>query len=303
MRKLLFILLILFSVSLFAKKVIILKSKNITAYDALVTGFSIKTKAQVEVLSLRDKTLTTGKILKKIKSDADLVFAIGDKALKIALKQKKKPVIFAMVLNYRKYDIDTDNVTGIKIKLSAKTQIGTMSSIFRAENIGIVSSSSGIENLIKKNQKIASLFGIKLKSISVEDGNLLSALGKHKEDVDVIWMLPDKAILNLKGYSILSKFALQYKKPLYVLSKGLVEKGGLLSLSPNYLLVGKQASRFANKVLFSNVPIKYIPISDPDSFTLTLNYTVLQRLGLLEELAPKVLSFAASKGFMVEVVK
>ena len=296
------IIVMLLSFNLFAEKVLILKSKNISTYDALVTGFSIKTKAEIEVITLK-KSTDPNKILKKIKSDSDLVFAIGDKALKIALKQKSKPVIFAMVLNYKKYNIDINKVTGIKIKLSAKTQIGAIFSMFKAESIGIVSSSPAIDNLIEKYKKIASLFGITLKTISVEDGNLLSALGKHKEDIDAIWMLPDKSVLNLKGYNILSKFALQYKKPLYVLSKGLVEKGGLLSLSPNYLLVGKQAARISNKILFNNVPVKYIPISDPDSFTLTLNYTILQRLEMLKEIAPKILSFAASKEFMIEVVK
>ncbi len=302
MKITLILITILMSFSLFAKKVLIIKSKNISTYDALVTGFSIKTKAKIKVISLK-KNSDLKKILNEIKSNFDMVFAIGDKALKLALKQKDKPVIFAMVLNYRKYNIDITKVTGIKIKLSAKTQIGAISSMFKAETIGIISSSSAIENLIAKHRKIASLFGIKLKTISIEDGDLLSALGKHKEDIDALWMLPDKSILNLKGYNILSKFALQYKKPLYVLSKGLVKKGGLLSLSPNYLLVGKQASRIANKVLFNNVPIKYIPISDPDSFTLTLNYTILQRLNMLKEIAPKVLSFAASKEFMIEVVK
>jgi len=302
MKLVLFLITFLITANLFAKRVLILKSKDISTYDALVTGFSIKTKAKVEVLLL-SKKLSATDVLKKIKSDADLVFAIGDKALKVALKQTEKPVVFAMVLNYRKYSIDINKVTGIKIKLSAKTQIGAISSIFKAETIGVVSSSPAIDNLIKKHEKIASLFGIKLKVISVEDNNLLAALGKHKNEIDALWMLPDKSILNLKGYNILSKFALQYKKPLYVLSKGLVEKGGLLSLSPNYLLVGKQASRVANKVLFSNVPIKYIPISDPDSFTLTLNYTILQRLEMLKEIAPKILSFAASKEFMIEVVK
>jgi ABC-type uncharacterized transport system substrate-binding protein len=294
MRITLILITILISFSLFAEKVLIIKSKNISTYDALVTGFSIKTKAKIEVISLK-KNSNTKKILNKIKSDSDLVFAIGDKALKLALKQNKVPIIFAMVLNYRRYNLDINKVTGIKIKLSAKTQIGAIASMFKAETIGIVSSSPAIDNLIEKHKKIASLFGIKLKTIAVEYGNLLSALGKHKDDIDALWMLPDKSILNLKGYNILSKFALQYKKPLYVLSKGLVEKGGLLSLSPNYLLVGKQAARIANKVLFNNVPIKYIPISDPDSFTLTLNYTILQRLNMLKEIAPKILSFAASK--------
>ena len=296
------IITLLFSFSLLGQKVLILKSKNISTYDSLVTGFSIKTKADIEVITLK-KSMDPKKVLKKIKSDADLVFAIGDKALKIALKQKSKTVVFAMVLNYKKYSIDINKVTGIKIKLSAKTQLGAISSMFKAENIGIVSSSPAIDNLIEKYRKIASLFGIKLITISVEDGNLLSALGKHKEDIDAIWMLPDKSILNLKGYNILSKFALQYKKPLYVLSKGLVEKGGLLSLSPNYLLVGKQAARIANKILFNSVPVKYIPISDPDSFTLTLNYTILERLEMLKDIAPKILAFAASKEFMIEVVK
>lgn len=302
MKTTLILTIVLMSFSLFAKKVLIIKSKNISTYDALVTGFSIKTKAEVKVISLK-KGSDSKKILNEIKSNFDLVFAIGDRALKLALKQKDKPIVFAMVLNYRKYNIDINRVTGIKIKLSAKTQIGAISSIFKAETIGIVSSSPAIDNLIAKHKKIASLFGIKLKTIAVEDGNLLSSLGEHKEDIDALWMLPDKSILNLRGYNILSKFAVQYKKPLYVLSKGLVKKGGLLSLSPNYLLVGKQASRISNKVLFNSVPIKYIPISDPDSFTLTLNYTILQRLDMLKEIAPKVLSFAASKEFMIEVVK
>jgi ABC-type uncharacterized transport system substrate-binding protein len=160
-----------------------------------------------------------------------------------------------------------------------------------------------MNKVIEENKKIASLFGIKLKIIEVEDNDILAALARNKEGIDALWMLPDKSVLNLKGYSILSQFATQNRKPLYVLSKGLVEKGGLLSLSPNYLLVGEQASRIANKVLFSNVPIKYVPISDPDSFTLTLNYTVLKKLDMLNEIAPKVLSFAASKGFMIDVVK
>lgn len=297
--------LLLSAFPLLGKRVLILKSNNFSAYSTILTGFSIESKAEVKVVSMDNPTFNKDKMLKHIKSDYDLVFAIGDKALALSIKQNSKPVIFSMVLNPQKHKLDPSRVTGIQMELSPRAKIGSIAALLSpAKNIGIISSSSITDRLIKSNQSTASLFDLKLISMKIKDPrNIIASLEKDADKIDAIWMMPDRAILNPRNFNQLSKFAIKHQKPLYVLSPILVEKGGLYTISPNYQIVGQQAARIANKVIFSNIPMKYIPISEPDSFELTLNYSVAQEIQLTERIAIRALKYAASKSFAIKVVK
>jgi len=305
MRYILGLMLLLFVLPVFGESILVLKSKNLTTYDTLITGFSLESKAQTEVVSIDDSSYSKDTVLQKIKSTYDVVFAIGDTALSVAIEQKDKPVIFAMVLNYEKYPLDSNNVTGVKMNLSVKTQLGVIAALFsNVKNIGVITSGEDTDEQIKSHQQIASLFGVNLLPIKIENQeNLAKNLESNGTKADIIWMLPDKVILNPQGFNTLSKYVAQSKKPLYVLSSGLVEKGGLFSLSPDYLLIGKQVARITNKIIYSKVPIKFVPISDPDSFNLTLNYSIAKQIDVLTTLSPKLLEFAATKGFTINVVK
>ncbi|MBN2694794.1 hypothetical protein JXR93_09040 [bacterium] len=303
-------LLILFSILLgtvyiFGDSVLILKSKSLSTYDSLVIGFSIDNKSKTTVISLDDIGVSDDSVLERIKNEFSLVFAIGDQALKVASSQKEKPVIFSMVLNPDRYAIDPTQITGIRMNLSIKTQLGVISALFSPiKNIGVVSSGDDTESQIKESQQIATLFGLNLVPIKVDNpSNLLKALEESSSKVEIIWMFPDRTILNPQGFNTLNQFVVQNKKPLYVLSSGLVEKGGLFSLSPDYLSVGKQAARISEKIIYSKVPVKFIPISDPDIFHLTFNYSVAKKINIINEFAVKLLNFAASKGFTINAVK
>ncbi len=301
MKNIAIILSFLIVIPLWGQKVLILKSKNLAIYDKVVTGFLINAKVEADIVSLDSEKPED--VLTKI-NNYSLVFAIGNKALNTAVKQKSKPVIFSMVLNHKKFNVDKEKITGIKMKLSAKTQLGVISSLFSGNRVGIVQSNLKTEEEIDSYQQIASIFSLELVRIKVDSSNSLAkSLEKNKNKIDVLWMLPDKAILNPKSYNVLTKFAIQNNKPLYVLSGGLVGKGGLISLTPDYVSVGKQAALISNKVLTGNVPLKFIPITDPDSYTLVVNYSVANRIKILKKLAPKLLKFSATKGFPINAVE
>lgn len=220
MRYILVLILLLVVLPIFGESILVLKSKNLTTYDTLITGFSLESKAQTEVVSMDDSSYSKDVILEKIKSTYDIVFAIGDTALSVAVEQKDKPVIFAMVLNYEKYPLDSNNVTGVKMNLSVKTQLGVIAALFsNVKNIGVVTSGEDTDEQIKSHQQIASLFGVNLLPIKIENQeNLAKNLESNGTKADIIWMLPDKVILNPQGFNTLSKYVAQSKKPLYVLS-------------------------------------------------------------------------------------
>ena len=62
---------------------------------------------------IKNSHFLNNEFYKKI-NNYSLVFAIGNKALNIAVKQSVKPVIFSMVLNHKKFNVDkekSDNIT------------------------------------------------------------------------------------------------------------------------------------------------------------------------------------------------
>ena len=301
MKKIAVLLSFLIVFPLFGEKVLILKSKNLTIYDIVVTGFLIDGKIKADVISLDTEKAEV--VLNKMK-DYSLIFAIGNKALNLAVKQNEKPIIFSMVLNHKKFNVDKERITGIKMEFSAKKQLGVISSLFEGKRIGIVQSLLSVDAEIDNYKQIASIFSLKLVKIKVNKStNLEEALNKNRNKIDILWMLADKAVLNPTSYNTLTRFSILNNKPLYALSGGLVEKGALFSLTPDYVSIGKQAASISNRVLIDRVPLKFIPIVAPDSYTFVLNYSVAKRIGFLEMLSKKIIKLAATKNFPIKVVE
>ena len=101
-----------------------------------------------------------------------------------------------------------------------------------------------------------------------------------KDKIDVLWMLPDPSVINDNNFLYLAEKTIEDKLPFIVYSENFVKAGGLFSISPNYSTVGSQLAIMVQKVLEDSLSPKDIPISPIIGTYLTVNRTVLRKVGL-----------------------
>ena len=105
-----------------AEKVAILKSANIAAYNQAIDAFKKNMpmrQSLVHEYNLEGEMEAGADIAQDIlDSNVDLVLAVGLKATLVAkLEIREIPVIFCMVLNPKKFDLDAPNMRGVGLSV------------------------------------------------------------------------------------------------------------------------------------------------------------------------------------------
>ncbi|MGA1844882.1 MAG: ABC transporter substrate-binding protein [bacterium] len=206
---------------------------------------------------------------------------------RVAKAYTKTPIVFNKVLDpigYRiieSWDSKQKNLTGVSIAIPTSLQIELMHKVFGAGNIGLIYSPTDKGSMELKEEMEAILEKKGMELIPFEFTKNFTSLSAYVDRiagrVSCIYLPTDRDVV---GY-IERIFSTVNRRqvPTCMTSTSVLERGGTLCLSVDYVEVGKMAGKLAAKIL-KGIPPADLPVMRPTEAETRLyaNSYVLKKL-------------------------
>jgi putative ABC transport system substrate-binding protein len=267
-----------------ATEIAILKSSSIGAYDQAIEGFK-STAPSGTIYAEYDLQgdLDQGrKLAKKIRaSEASLVVAVGLKAaLAAKLEIVDVPIVYMMILDPSKHNLNSPNMTGTLLEIPAERQFKILRAFLpNLRRLGILSNSSYTAKL-KDTAAQAAANSFQLQEFPVySEKDVPHQLRSLLAGVDALWLVPDSTVLTNESIGFILESSLAKRVPVIGFSPEFTRLGALLSLSVSYGEVGRETGVLAKRILDGDrkLPAKPIPI---ERLKITVNLKTARFLGV-----------------------
>ncbi len=260
-----------------AYNIVILTSKNAAPYSSFVKEFkNVLPDSTIKVINVEENIGKSDALDGKIADDkTDLIVALGSRAAWVAKNRQDVPVMFSMLSNPKKYEIDSR--TGIKIRFSTHQKMQVFREILPGvRRIGVLYGEDS-ESTINEVKEIANEVGIEIIAEKVEDArDVALAVDDLLKKVDALWLRTDKVITGnarlLKQVILLR--ALRKKIPIIGENKWTVQNGALFSLFASYQSLGAQAGELAGRLIEEGE----FGFQHPSTVNVLMNSHVAERL-------------------------
>ena len=260
--------------------VIVIRSQPIEAYGEAIKGFEVGCKRNnISVTAIYDMKgdMDEGKsVIKNIKENKpcpDLILAVGVLAATLVKEQFTDiPVIFCMVINYGRFNLEGANMTGISSEASIGDQFGVLKTLLGSgKKVGVVYDPNETGSIISEAVFIAGKYGFDLVKSEVTSGDEIpSALKNMVDKINALWIVPDSTVVTKGALEMILKAALKHRLPVFCTSSAIVKAGALVSISPDYKQTGIQAAQLAQELL-NNPTVRSLGVKQPDKLKVTLN--------------------------------
>jgi putative tryptophan/tyrosine transport system substrate-binding protein len=285
--------------------VLILKSSDLSAYTAVVAGFTAEARVNAQEITLPEGSEAAQNAVKQASAiNASMVLAIGPGAANAAKRAfPDVPIVFCMVPYYERYALEGPNVTGIALTNEISTELATLKAVApKVKRVGILNDPRFSAKLIKDATEAASSAGMSIISLEVDKpGKVDRVLETAARRVDALLMIADKTVGNAAVVKRLISFSSEAGVPMLGLSPSQVKEGALLSLSPSYIGIGQQAGRLTNRILFEKVDPGALAVAPPEILELSVNLSTAKKLGGGSDVAWDLFRYASDKGFPIKV--
>lgn len=278
-----------------AHEIAILKSSDIAVFNQAIAGIQeeVGSTATLTVYDLEGDAASGKKIAQKIRaSDAAVVIAVGLKAAVAAKAERlQAPVIYCMVLDPEKHDLQGANFTGISLRIPIERQFSTIRALIpKLKRLGVVYDPQKTLPLIEEARRVAKRLGIDLIERPVQaEKEMPTAVRAFLPTVEGLWLVPDSTVLTEDSMRFVLGTALDHNVPVIGFSTEFVRNGALAGLSINPEDIGRQAGVMAKKLLIS--PDRTMPSAvSPDRVRLSVNLKTAKYLGIV--LSPDVMGRA-----------
>src|SRR5207249_221097 len=217
------------------RPIAIVKSKVNENYNRFVAGLAVESKLRYVEYTLDAGEDEARKLYAKIKADAPpLVVAIGTLAARLARELLAEiPVVFAMVPNHEKYNLQAENVTGIALAIPLRQQFATLKILApNTKNVGVMYNPRHTKALVDAAVEVAKAQGLTIVPAKIDSPDEVpDASRAFLGTIDALWMVPDQSTMNTESFKHLLKFTFKNKVPFFSVAHKLVENGALVSLS------------------------------------------------------------------------
>lgn len=302
------------------ERIVVMKTNgNVAPYDLPATIFAealTEEGYEVEVFDLRGKLSRGRQFVRKLQADPPvLMFVSGNKAAVAAAEGFSDiPVIFSMVLNWRRLELQKKhNFVGISLEVPPLSQFTQLKLIAPdISRIGMMYSVETLPEILEQARRDAEAIGLEMvsKELQLTEGaesiwNALREVSPTKSvnalwrtlreaisikqistlwqalepEIDVLWMLPDPVVYDEENFRYLTRKSKEGKKLFLAYSENFVRSGALLSISPDYEGIGYQALDLAERIL-AGEPYEEMGIVSPISTVLVLNRKTAEQIGL-----------------------
>jgi putative ABC transport system substrate-binding protein len=213
-----------------------------------------------------------------------LIFAIGANAAQLAYERARDvPIVYSMVLNPSKHDLNRTNICGISLDVSPKEQLGFFTKLKpTVKRVGTIYNPSASDNVIDEAETFAHVAGFELvrKRAQTIKETLVAIKELESEPLDAFLMILDPVIANDASFKVLLNFSLKKRIALIVPAEPFVKAGALLSVGADYTKIGDQAWDIARRILQGELKPSEVGIRRPDAMIVAVNSTIARTLGL-----------------------
>lgn len=269
--------------------VLIIQSQQITAYNEMIKGFEDGCKGKnisIQAIYDLEGDIEVGKrIIENIKDNKPtpkVILAVGVLAATLVKEQfPQVPIIFCMVINYERFNLQGTNITGISSEASLKDQFTILKELMGPhKNIGVIYDPVKTGKTISEAANLEKIFQFNLIKTEVSsEKEVESALKNIVNKIDALWMIPDSTVITKNTIRLISNISVERRLPVFCTSEAIVKAGALLSILPNYTYTGFQASQLAQTLLNSPTTTS-LGIRMPDKLKLTLNTRTAKLIGI-----------------------
>lgn len=266
-------------------EIVILKSSEIAAYDDAVKGFkaTAPSGAIYREYDMRGDLAYGKEITRKIRgSGASLIVAVG---LKAALAAKQEigdvPIVFMMILDPQKHQLNGSNMTGTLLEIPLDRQLKLLRSFLPTKHkLGILYDPSKTSSRIKDAEPHAAANEFQLQGFPVtSEKEVPTQLRALLATDEALWLMPDSTVLTDESIRFILESALAQHVPVIGFSPEFTRLGALLSLSVNYGEVGRETGVLAKRILDGEriLPLRPIPV---ERMKITVNLNTARFLGI-----------------------
>ena len=279
-----FILLLAFAGAAAAKtvRVVVLRSKDLPAYNEAVEGFRKTLSARspgatVETMTLPDDFGASETLVENIfRTSPDLVLAVGGPAAQRAReKERSAPVVFCMAL------ASENNLPygGVVLDIPIADYVAQ---IHRAlpdvKTVGFIYNPEGSPALIREVRALEGKGGLSIYPAS-SPAEVDRAMLTFKQKADCLFLWPDPVIFPINSISLFLKDAYEKGVPVVGVSPSFVKAGAVAAFFPDYGNNGELAAHLSMKAL-AGQPIDKLPVQTPSKIKASFNLPIARRLNI-----------------------
>ena len=213
----------------------------------------------------------------------DLFIAVGPEALSFVsteIQNSKIKILFTMVLNPEEIVKNSDELSGIPLKIPIRTQIQEIKRLLPClKRPGLLYDPLYNSLFFKEageNGVSASLNIIPLEVSSKKD--IPQVLQKYWSKIDSLWIIPDRTVVSESIIQYIIKEAVLNKIPVIGYNRFFYESGAALAFVFDYKKIGRETAKLALKSIAEKRSLK----EDPEFKTLT-NSRIIQKLNIKKE--------------------
>ncbi|MFZ5775909.1 MAG: ABC transporter substrate-binding protein [Thermodesulfobacteriota bacterium] len=268
--------------------VVVLLSDSEEAYRQPLESFRQEVDSEVREFNLQGDIAKDPSLRERLLDQKpSLILALGAKAAyaaKLWTKERQEiPVLFAMVLNWQRYDLlsGSANMCGIAAEMAPGTQFVNMT-IFspKVRRIGLIHG-PGSRQLVEQARKAAALLGLELVVDSIErSGDFARAFKQIAPSVDAFWVINDPVLYTVENMDWLEERCMREKLLCVGQSPNITKLGLALSVNPDNRNIGAQAGAVARNILLHGQRPAEIGVMDPLDTQVSINLGVAERIGL-----------------------
>ena len=266
----------------------VLLSDTEEAYLRPVASFSEEIGMPVQIFNLKGQIDNAPRQMARIFSIRPaLILALGAKAAYTAkvwtTDHPEIPVIFALVLNWRRYELDDqDNIAGIATEVAPGTHFLNLTLTSPdVKRIGVIYSRVHSSETLRQARQEAAKLGLTLVEIPISRPmEFRQAYKQMSEAIDGFWMLADPVVYTLANVNWLEERCTRDRLVCIGQSRNIAEIGILLAVNPDLANVGLQAASMAKNILINRQIPKYIGVMPPLGTRLVLNAKTAEKINL-----------------------
>ncbi|MBI2472025.1 MAG: hypothetical protein HYV59_12415 [Planctomycetes bacterium] len=259
---------------------IVIQSQTIVAYSEAIKGFEegckekgISIKAIYDMKGDVDEGKRVIKNIKNSQISPDLILAVGVLATTLAKEEFADiPVIFCMVINHERFNLEGANISGISSEASIGNQFDVLRELIGTpRNVGVVYDPMKTGKIVAEAGLVAKRLAFNfIKTEVASEGEVASALNSMIGKIDAFWIIPDGTVVTKESLETILKMSLKHRLPVFCTSSAIVKAGALVSISPDYRQTGIQAAQMAQTLLSSPTVIS-LGVKQPDKQKITVN--------------------------------
>lgn len=262
-------------------RIAVVVSDELEAYRAPTEAFLAEIGQTPLVFNLHGRKAEADQVVATLKKeDPAVVFCVGAKAawaVKNALPST--PMVYATVLDPNRYGIAGTQVTGVTMDVEPVTFLSQFVGFFPdVRKIGVIRGPDTPPERLVAMADAASELGLESLVVREVDASRQvrgAFLALADQDVDALWVPPDRTVLTSSGYRTLTEEARRRQLPLLVDTANMVEAGGLFTVVPDPKGVGRQAAELVRKLADGAAP-SVLPPEDPTALQVVLNLRTLE---------------------------